>query len=88
LGGRCCRIEPHARRAKPLERRKESVLGAAAHRVCEVKYDHMQGDRFRHATTFVRWRPDKRPQECRYDQLEVTKPHELQSIFSSGSSTV
>ena len=30
-------------------------------RVCEVKYDHLQGDRFRHATTFKRWRPDKRP---------------------------
>jgi hypothetical protein len=30
-------------------------------RVCEVKYDHMQGDRFRHAAVFLRWRPDKRP---------------------------
>jgi ATP-dependent DNA ligase len=55
-------------------------------RVCEVKYDHMQGDRFRHAAFFLRWRPDKRPQDCRYDQLEVTKPYELESIFSSGSS--
>ncbi|HEU5169077.1 MAG TPA: ATP-dependent DNA ligase, partial [Gemmatimonadales bacterium] len=43
-------------------------------RVCEVKYDHLQGDRFRHGTTFLRWRPDKRPQDCRYDQLEVTPP--------------
>jgi ATP-dependent DNA ligase len=55
-------------------------------RVCEVKYDHMQGDRFRHAAIFLRWRPDKPPQDCRYDQLEVTKPYELQRIFSSGSS--
>ena len=55
-------------------------------RVCEVKYDHMQGDRFRHAAFFLRWRPDKRPQDCRYDQLEVTKPYELERIFSSGSS--
>ncbi|HEU4623227.1 MAG TPA: ATP-dependent DNA ligase [Steroidobacteraceae bacterium] len=55
-------------------------------RVCEVKYDHMQGDRFRHAALFLRWRPDKRPQDCRYDQLEVTKPYELERIFSSGSS--
>jgi ATP-dependent DNA ligase len=52
-------------------------------RVCEVKYDHMQGDRFRHATQFLRWRPDKRPRDCRYDQLEVAKPYELQKIFSS-----
>jgi len=55
-------------------------------RVCEVKYDHMQGDRFRHAASFLRWRPDKRPQDCRYDQLEVMKPYELGRIFSSGSS--
>jgi ATP-dependent DNA ligase len=52
-------------------------------RVCEVKYDHLQGDRFRHAAVFVRWRPDKRPQDCRYDQLEVTPPAELGEIFGS-----
>jgi ATP-dependent DNA ligase len=50
-------------------------------RVCEVKYDHLQGDRFRHATVFVRWRPDKRPAECRYDQLDVTPAAELAEIF-------
>ncbi len=55
-------------------------------RVCEVKYDHMQGDRFRHAAFFLRWRPDKQPRDCRYDQLEVTTPYELERIFSSGSS--
>jgi ATP-dependent DNA ligase len=55
-------------------------------RVCEVKYDHMQGTRFRHAATFLRWRPDKGPEECRYDQLEVARPYELGKIFSSGSS--
>jgi len=55
-------------------------------RVCEVKYDHLQGERFRHAATFLRWRPDKLPQECRYDQLEVTAAYELDKVFSSGSS--
>ncbi len=50
-------------------------------RVCEVAYDHLQGDRFRHATHFLRWRPDKAPRECRYDQLEVTPPSELSRIF-------
>ncbi len=54
-------------------------------RVCEVKYDHLQGDRFRHAATFLRWRPDKPPRECRYDQLEVTSPYELSRVLSSGS---
>ncbi|MGE5048734.1 MAG: ATP-dependent DNA ligase [Deltaproteobacteria bacterium] len=50
-------------------------------RVCEVAYDHLQGDRFRHATTFLRWRDDKGPADCRYDQLEETAPAELKSIF-------
>lgn len=50
-------------------------------RVCEVKYDHLQGDRFRHAATFLRWRPDKPPQDCRYDQLEVATPFELANVF-------
>ena len=52
-------------------------------RVCEVKYDHMQGDRFRHAATFVRWRPDKPPAECRYDQLEVSAAYELARVFGA-----
>ncbi len=51
-------------------------------RVCEVKYDHLQGDRFRHATTFVRWRTDKPPGACRYDQLEVVAPFALKRIFA------
>jgi ATP-dependent DNA ligase len=55
-------------------------------RVCEVKYDHLQGDRFRHATVFLRWRPDKRPEDCRYDQLEVTTPFELEKVFGAGRS--
>jgi len=54
-------------------------------RVCEVGYDHMQGSRFRHGTHFKRWRPDKRPEDCRYDQLEESSPYELSQIFSSTS---
>lgn len=53
-------------------------------RVCEVKYDHMQGERFRHAAVFLRWRPDKQPSECGYDQLEVTPPYELEKVFGAG----
>jgi ATP-dependent DNA ligase len=52
-------------------------------RVCEVKYDHLQGNRFRHATIFQRWRPDKPPQDCRYDQLEVTTAYELEKVFAA-----
>ena len=54
-------------------------------RVCEVKYDHLQGDRFRHATTFLRWRPDKPPAECTYDQLETATPVELAKVFAAGA---
>ena len=52
-------------------------------RVAEVKYDHMQGDRFRHAAQFQRWRPDKAPEDCRYDQLEVTTAYELRKVFGA-----
>lgn len=50
-------------------------------RVCEVAYDHLQDGRFRHAATFLRWRPDRSPDGCRFDQLEVTPPYELSRIF-------
>jgi ATP-dependent DNA ligase len=53
-------------------------------RVVEVAYDHLQGDRFRHATTFKRWRPDKQPSDCRYDQLEETPAYEIAKIFGGG----
>src|SRR5205823_1352255 len=52
--------------------------------VVEVAYDHMQGDRFRHTAQFRRWRPDKKPVDCTYAQLEVIPPQELAAIFPSG----
>ena len=55
-------------------------------RVCEVKYDHLQGPRFRHAAIFLRWRPDKPPEACRYDQLDVTTPYDLARVFDAGRS--
>ena len=44
-------------------------VGVTPSLVCEVMYDKMQGDRFRHATTFIRWRDDKPPTECTLDQV-------------------
>jgi ATP-dependent DNA ligase len=41
--------------------------------VCEVRYDHFSGGRFRHGTKFLRWRPDKKPKACTYDQLAGAK---------------
>jgi ATP-dependent DNA ligase len=52
-------------------------------RVVEVAYDHMQGTRFRHGARFVRWRFDKKPEDCRYDQLEVTPAYELEKVFGT-----
>jgi ATP-dependent DNA ligase len=49
--------------------------------VCEVSFDYLQGDRFRHAAAFKRWRPDKPPRECRFDQLEAPVPAELRAVF-------
>ena len=51
--------------------------------VCEVAYDHMQGDRFRHAATFKRWRPDREPPSCTYAQLERAVPAELSRVFGA-----
>jgi ATP-dependent DNA ligase len=52
--------------------------------VVEVAYDHMQGSRFRHTAQFRRWRDDKRPRDCTFEQLEVVPPQELAEIFSAG----
>ena len=53
--------------------------------VCELTFDYLQGDRFRHAATFQRWRPDKPPRECTFDQLVTTVPFELEQVFAQRS---
>jgi ATP-dependent DNA ligase len=89
-------LEDHPWRAWRLEPGAQRLPGATSRwnrgkdlsweplrpeRVCEVAYDHLQGDRFRHGTHLLRWRPDKRPEDCRYDQLESRAPYELARIF-------
>jgi ATP-dependent DNA ligase len=49
--------------------------------VAEVAYEHMQSGRFRHMAQFRRWRFDKKPRDCTYQQLEVVAPAELKAIF-------
>ncbi len=49
--------------------------------VVEVSYDHLQGDRFRHATSFKRWRRDREPESCTYSQLDTPLPTELAEVF-------
>ncbi|MFF2031617.1 ATP-dependent DNA ligase [Arthrobacter sp. NPDC058192] len=55
-------------------------------RVLEVKYDHMEGERFRHTTQFVRWRPDRDPRSCTYDQLEEPVKFDLAAVLGAGNS--
>jgi ATP-dependent DNA ligase len=52
-------------------------------RVVEVAYDQLQGDRFRHAAQFRRWRPDRQPESCSYAQLETIVPEELSAVFGA-----
>jgi ATP-dependent DNA ligase len=52
-------------------------------RVVEVRYDHMEGPRFRHTTQFVRWRPDREPASCTYAQLEEPVNFNLAEILSA-----
>jgi ATP-dependent DNA ligase len=42
--------------------------------VAEVRFGQLEGRRFRHGVTFLRWRPDRDPQSCRFDQLDVAAP--------------
>jgi ATP-dependent DNA ligase len=49
--------------------------------VVQVAYDHMQSGRFRHTAQFRRWRTDKAPRDCTFEQLEVVAPYELAAIF-------
>jgi ATP-dependent DNA ligase len=51
--------------------------------VCEVGYDHLQEQRFRHGTSFRRWRPDREPASCTYAQLDTPVPTELSLVFDA-----
>jgi ATP-dependent DNA ligase len=52
--------------------------------VVEVRYEHMEGDRFRHTAQFNRWRPDRDPRSCTYEQLEEPVTYNLDEIFAGG----
>jgi ATP-dependent DNA ligase len=52
--------------------------------VCEVTYDKLEaGERFRHATGFLRWRPDKKPKDCKFDQIVSAAEFDVRGIFGS-----
>jgi ATP-dependent DNA ligase len=51
--------------------------------VAEVTFQHLQSGRFRHPAQFLRWRPDRTPESCTYDQLDVAVPYELHQVFGA-----
>ena len=53
-------------------------------RVVEVAYDQMEGQRLRHAARFLRWRPDRDPKSCTYDQLEVPVDYDVADVLAGG----
>src|SRR6266545_1721891 len=63
---------------KPL-----SFVPLRPERVVEVRYDHLEGRRFRHTAQFVRWRPDRDPSSCTYDQLEETVTYDLADVLTT-----
>lgn len=52
-------------------------------RVVEVRYDHMEGTRFRHTAQFVRWRPDREPRSCTFEQLQEPVRFDLAEVLGS-----
>jgi ATP-dependent DNA ligase len=79
--------EPGARRGSDTSRwnpdKPLSFVPLRPERVVEVRYDHMEGRRFRHTAQFVRWRPDRDPRSCTYDQLEETVGYDLADVLAS-----
>jgi ATP-dependent DNA ligase len=53
--------------------------------VCEVRYDHFSGDRFRHGTKFLRWRPEKNPKSCTYEQVKAAAVRRQSSADADGA---
>lgn len=58
-----------------------SFVALRPERVCEVRYDQLQADRFRHSARFLRWRPDREPGSCGYAQLDVPTAYDLADVL-------
>ena len=73
---------PGPRHPEPLEPGKDlSFTPLRPERVLEVGYEHMEGRRFRHTAQFKRWRPDRDPESCGYDQLEEPVSYDLTRVL-------
>ncbi len=67
------------------QREDHSWIPLRAERVVEIAYDQMEGDRLRHVARFLRWRPERDPADCTYDQLEVPVRYELADVLAGGN---
>ena len=73
------------RRGQPLEPQEGPLVRPLRpERVVEARYDHMEGNRFRHTGQFVRWRPDRDPRSCTFEQLEEPVSFDLAEILGTG----
>ncbi len=83
------KLEPRTRTPRSAETSRWSAgkdlsfVPLRPERVVEVRYDHMEGARFRHTTQFVRWRPDRSPPSCTFAQLEEPVRFDLTHILGS-----
>jgi ATP-dependent DNA ligase len=53
--------------------------------VAEVAYDQLQGDRFRHNPRFVRWRPDRTPESCTFEQFDRPVSYDVSEVLREGT---
>ena len=62
-----------------------STTGERPDLVVEVRYEHMEGERFRHMAQFNSWRPDREPRSCTYEQLEEPVSYDLADVLGTPS---
>jgi ATP-dependent DNA ligase len=62
--------------------RDVSFVRLRPERVLEVRYDQLEGARFRHTVQFERWRPDREPRSCTFDQLEVVSAFDVDRVLA------
>ena len=79
-GGRTPR---HSEGSRWAAKKDLSFTPLRPERVVEVRYDHMEGIRFRHTAQFVRWRPDRDPESCTYEQLDEPVKFDLDDVLTT-----
>ena len=77
-------IDAETDRSRFSSAKDVSYVPVRPERVVEVAFDQMEGARFRHAVTFVRWRPDREAASCRLDQVERAPAYDLREVLTTG----